>query len=145
MTAIVYDHKKKQVAVDSRCCSGGDIMSDEYDKVIIKDREVWIYSGYTCDSEEFSNLKHGDKTEIKEKINAFIIKDGFCFYAGIYDGYMHIDKRTSNDHLGSGGYFAYCALDFDNTAEEAVKYAIKKDCYSGGKVRVFNLDGEEVK
>lgn len=33
----------------------------------------------------------------------------------------------------------------NKTVKEAVEYAITKDCYSGGKVRVFNLDGEEVK
>lgn len=144
MTIILYDHKNKQIAVDSRSQASGDIMSDEFDKTIIKDGEVWIYTGSVCDAEEFSKLKHREKTEITSKMGAYIIKGGCCFYAGIYDGCMYIEKRIDNDHLGSGGCFAYCALDFGKTAKQAVEYAITKDCYSGGKVRVFNMNGEEV-
>lgn len=144
MTTIVYDHEKELVAVDSRCTSSGLIMDDEYDKIIFKNGEVWIYSGTAGEAEEFSNLKHREKTEITESIHAFVIKEGSCFYAGLYDGCMHIEKRTNNDYLGSGGVFARCALDFGKSAREAVEYAKTKDCYTGGKVRVFNLDGEEV-
>ena len=144
MTTIVYDHLNKQIALDSRTCAVGDIINDKSNKFLKKDGDLWVYTGLACEIDRLTKLKHGDKFEGKLDLSAFVVKDGRVYYAGVHDGQMCFDERDFNDHLGSGGYFAYCALDFGKTAKEAVKYAITKDCYSGGKVWVFNLDGKEV-
>jgi len=39
------------------------------------------------------------------------------------------------DGEGSGGAWAQAALDFGKTPEEAIKYAMTKDIYTGGKVK----------
>lgn len=145
MTAIVYCHKTKQVAFDSRGTSGnGIILTEKANKAFIKDGEVWIYSGKGYEIGLFSKFKHKDEVEGNFNIMALVIKKGKCFLAVIDDGYMCIDEIEFNECLGSGGRFAYCALDFEATVKEAVEYAITRDSHSGGKVRVFNIDGKEV-
>ena len=57
---------------------------------------------------------------------------------------LSICELKFNDYVGSGGYDALRALDFGKSAKEAIEYAATKDCNTGGKVRVFNLDQEEV-
>ena len=68
-----------------------------------------------------------------------LVRDEVWFISGFW---FEADIITWG--VGSGGTFAYCALDFGKTAKEAVEYAATKDTNTGGKVRVFNLDGEEV-
>jgi len=145
MTTIVYCHKTKQVAVDSRSTNGsGEILNDSSDKVLLVRDEVWFISGFWFEADSISKLKHNDKVDESYRTTAIVIKDGIAFFVGVFDGHMCFDKCDYNVGVGSGGTFAYCALDFGKTAKEAVEYAATKDCYTGGKVRVFNLDGEEV-
>lgn len=145
MTTIVYDHKNKQVAVDSRCTNGhGEIISDSYSKVFKNDEGLWIFSGDIGEIEIFSKLNHGDEIESKFHISAFLIKDESCYMAAKSGRYMSIAKMLHNDALGSGCQFAIGALDHGKSAKQAVEYAITKDCHSGGKVNVYNLSGEQI-
>lgn len=147
MTTILYNHDKKQIAVDSRrTMSNGVIHDDNADKSIKINNELWFVSGISSESVNFVKLKHGDKIVSPFECYALIIKEGLAYIAcSSSDGYMSIDELSCNFAIGSGDEFALAALDFKATTKEAVEYAITKDCYSGGAVRVFNLDGEEVK
>ena len=139
MTTIIYDYKNKQVAVDSRCTNGsGEIISDSYNKTFKNDKGLWFFSGYAGEIEIFSKLNHGDEIDSKFHITAFLIKDESCYMATKDGRYMSITKMIHNDAIGSGCQFSIGALDHGKSAKEAVEYAITKDCYSGGKVWVYN-------
>lgn len=145
MTTIIYDHKRKQIAVDSRCTGGGNIFSDSFDKVVInKEGHLCFMSGQGSERENYANLKHGDKVNVSFYCCSLTIKDGSVYYCVESDGVLSSSKLQYSLAIGSGSEFATGALDHGKSAREAVEYAITKDCYSGGKVRVFNLDGKEI-
>ena len=146
MTTIVYCHKTKLIAVDSRVTeSGGFISSDKKDKTTKNDLGLWFTSGKVSDHVDLVKLKHNQSVDIVPSCGAFLIKDKSIFLVEVSSsGMCTYEKLTCNDGMGTGGKLALAALDFGKTAKEAVEYAATKDCYTGGKVRVFNLDGEEV-
>lgn len=145
MTTIVYCHKTKQIAVDSRVTAGMLIKSDSAAKFIKNKRgEIWFISGQRSEGENYSKLKHGDVVNDDFNIDAIVIKDGEVYSAIESNGVLSFCKVEWNEATGSGNEFALAALDFGKTAKEAVEYAATKDCYTGGKVHVFNLDGGEV-
>ena len=146
MTAIVYCHKTKQIAVDSRVTSGGAIKTDSFDKTIRKeDGSLWFMSGDVSEYENYSNLKYGDKVNNYFECYSLVIKKGKAYSAiSNSKNVLSLCEVKYNDYVGSGGYDALIALDFGKTAKEAIEYAATKDCHTGGKIRVFNLDGEEV-
>lgn len=145
MTTIVYDHKARQVAVDSRATSGGIIVDDESQKWrLTESGELWLTCGAICDEELLIEcFKEGDKklnVAVVPDASAFTVRDGCVLMRGVTsDGEAWTQKLTSNRCLGSGSSFALAALDFGKTAAEAVEYAITRDCYSGGKVHVYDI------
>lgn len=146
MTTIVYDHKRKQIAIDSRATSSGIIVDDESQKwTITESGEMWFTCGAICDEELLIEcFKDGDRLLDVKAIpdaNAFVIRDGQVLMRGVTsEGEAWTQKLTSSRCLGSGSNFALAALDFGNTAEQSVKYAITRDCYSGGKVHVYDIE-----
>lgn len=145
MTTIVYDHKRKQIAIDSRATSSGLIVDDESKKwTITESGEIWFTCGAICDEELLMEcFKDGDRALDLQAIpdaNAFVIRDGKVLMRGVTsEGEAWTQKLTSSRCLGSGSSFALAALDFGNTAEQSVKYAITRDCHSGGKVHVYDI------
>ncbi len=55
------------------------------------------------------------------------------------DSVMIRSECNYNESAGSGGDYAITAMDLGLSAKDAVKMAIKRDVYSGGRVRVFKL------
>ena len=140
MTTIAYHHKDKQVAVDSRIAGGGIIGSDSFDKTIKNELGLWIYCGAASDAKDLCCLKHNDKVDPIPDCSAFLITDGKCYYVGVNnDRYCEYFELPFNEGKGSGGEFALAAMDFGKNAKEAVEYAITRDIYSGGEVRVFDV------
>lgn len=145
MTTMVYDHKKKQVAIDSRTTADSVILSDNSDKTINNDNGLYLLCGSPGDYTLFVTLSHDDEVKVIPDVSAILIKDGKAYQVMMSDKFCIHTELKYNCAQGSGYKFALAALDFGKTAKEAVEYAITKDCYTGGKVRVFNLDGKEVK
>jgi 20S proteasome alpha/beta subunit len=149
MTTIVYDHKNKQIAVDSRATASGLITSDDEQKWHVDaDGAVWFLSGCISDYDLlFDCFKNGDRAydlpEIPDAI-AFVVRDGCVSIRGVTDkGEAWTQKLTGNRCLGSGSTLALAALDFGCKAVDAVKYAATRDCYSGGAVHCFDVDKME--
>ena len=139
MTTIIYDHKNKQVAIDSRVTGKGLILSDKEIKYKENDKGLWFFSGAVADNSQLMELVHNDKPDIEPGCQAFLVKDGACHLVLFNGDYCAISKNNYNHSLGSGGDFALAALDFGKNAKEAVKYAMTKDCYSGGKINVYDI------
>jgi len=146
MTTIVYDHKNKQIACDSRSTISGTIIDDESIKYRQVGDKLWFISGRVGDADTF--IKHYKPlTSANENMDVsciFVITEGDCV-GGVYMAIKDSDNTYAEcitDHnyaQGSGDSWALAALDFGCTAKEAVEYAITKDCYSGGKVHVYDI------
>lgn len=62
-------------------------------------------------------------------------------YNIIFDGKRLKELAVEFDIAwGSGEEFALAAMDFGNSAEEAVKYAMTRDTCTGGKVHVYDIE-----
>lgn len=147
MTTIIFDKKRNQIAVDSRMTNPqGVIFTDNSDKTIKNDIGVWFCAGVVSNHVDIVKLSHNEECKIVPESIALLIKDGCVYQVAVSDsGICAYEKQTTNDGIGSGYKFALSALDFGKSAKEAVEYAATKDCFTGGKVRVFcTKTGEEI-
>ena len=150
MTTIVYDHKNKQIACDSRSTIGGTIIDSEAIKYKLVGDKLWFMSGRQGDADTF--IQHYNPlqsaNENMDVSGIFVILEGDCaggVYMAIKDEY-NIYAECIVDHnyaQGSGDQWALAALDFGDSAREAVEYAMTKDVYSGGKVHVYDIEKAE--
>ena len=138
MTTIAYDHKNKQIAYDGRCTGGDMIKCDNEDKVDTKGDLIFILAG-AIDEKEHLISRYPDKLERPVSVSGFLIKDKIVY--GICGDDLDIAewKMNYSDAHGSGAKFAIAAMDHGKSAKEAVKYAITRDIYSGGRVREFKV------
>ena len=140
MTTLVYDHARKQIAIDSRISSNGTIRTDSYNKIIKNDIGTWFFTGKCCDNELLSTLRHDDKVDIAPDATALLIHDKKVYLVLVNDeGYCEWFKTEHDCAYGSGQDFALAALDFGTTAKEAVEYAMTRDIYTGGRVQVVDV------
>lgn len=141
MTTIAYHHNDKQVAVDSRIVGGGIINSDSFDKTIKNELGLWFFCGSASDIVDLQVLKHNDEINPIPDCTAFLITSGKCYLVGVNShGFCQYLELTYNDTNGSGADLALASMDHGKSAKEAVEYAITRDIYSGGKVRVFDVE-----
>lgn len=147
MTTIVYDHKKKQIACDSRMSKNSGAYNDSYIKMKEVNGILFVLTGSTCDTDYFMEnyVKYG-KVELKDveiDCSGIIVRDGAAYNVFIHDGVFNEDNMFCNEFAGSGGQYAISALDHGATVKEAVEYAMTKDCFSGGKVHVYDIEKGE--
>lgn len=146
MTTIVYDHKARQIAIDSRATSNGLICDDNCEKwQITESGEVWFTCGAVCDEDLLIEcFKEGDRAfdlKVIPDANGFVVRGDKVLMRGVTnDGEAWTQVLTSNRCLGSGSSFGLAALDFGKTAKEAVEYAATRDCYTGGKIHVYDIE-----
>lgn len=143
MTTHVY--KDYQVVSDSQVTSGMcRIDDDEYDKVF-KYNNLTIF---IC----------GDPNGVEGIIKAFMsegpIESPFDVGAFVWDSrtqtlwQVGVDEGKSSKYMldnnkhytiGSGSPYALGALDAGATSKEAMKIAMKRDIFTGGRMRVTKL------
>jgi hypothetical protein len=142
MTTIAYSHKDKQIAFDSRKTLRG-VCCDKTNKVHKANSSVFVYCGNISDigyfADNFAENKEVGLGEVQLEISAIMIEKGEAFYVYVHEGVFNKEPISSDFTLDSGGEFALAALDFGKTAREAVKYAMTRDIYTGGKVKVISL------
>ena len=147
MTTIVYDHKNKQIACDSRMSKSSGVYSDCYIKMVESKGVMFVLTGSTCDMDYFieNYVKYGkvDLKDIDLDCRGIIIRNGLAYTVFIHDDVFNEDPIFCNEFEGSGGMFAISALDHGKTIKESVEYAITKDCFSGGKVHVYDIEKGE--
>ena len=147
MTTIVYDHKNKQIACDSRMSKSSGAYNDCYTKMVCHKNILFVLTGSTCDMqyfrENYEKYKKVDLEGINLDCSGMIIRDGAIYDVFIHDGIFNEDLCFCDESAGSGGKYAISALDHGKTAKEAVDYAISKDCFSGGKIHVYDIEKGE--
>lgn len=141
MTTIAYNHKDREIAVDSRCCAGTKIVSDSAEKSITINDVIYFYTAAGDDGIELAKLVDTGKSK-HDELNATVmfIKDGEVFMGTYSKGLLETWAISYSDAMGSGCDFALAAMDFGRSAKEAVEYAMTRDNATGGEVRVFKLD-----
>lgn len=142
MTTIAYQHSTKTIAYDSRRCAGNYIDSDNSNKKTVINDRVFLLSGTVHEIplfvESFSPGEEGDLGII-----GLMVENGIVFEVGTDNGKFYKEELDVDSCYGSGCSFAQAALDFGKTPEQAVKYAMKRDSWTGGKVHVFKLSDNE--
>lgn len=138
MTTIAYNHKDKEIAVDSRMTRGDTIISNDVNKVIRSDDGIFILSGYTADCDLFVKCFPNDLPRAVECFG-FVVSDSKVYSISFIDEKTVLTECKYNEACGSGQDHALTAMDLGLPAKDAVKMAIKRDVNTGGKVRVIKV------
>lgn len=141
MTTISYNHKDKEIAVDSRLTCGGTITSDKQNKTQIENGVLFIFCGKCCDQDLLVDYYFDrNKSNLLPEASAFVVDRGIAYALTVSDdGVVNKYKMQHNDARGSGEQFALAAMDFGCSAKDAVKYTMTRDIYTGGKIRVIKV------
>lgn len=152
MTTIAYNHIENKIACDGRVTCGGVIKMDTLKKYVVRDGFILFYTGATSDVPRMvdivSNHDGGDTVDLESEIEieVLFIKDKCVYVASVTaDNEYFIDSVECNYAIGSGSSFALAAMDFGRTAKDAVKYAMTRDVYSGGKISVCDVKTGKIK
>lgn len=138
MTTIVYDHKNKLIACDSRVTGDSIIKSDEEIKYRYCGAAIFFLAGAISDHQLLIDAYNGASVE-KCESNAVFVVDGVVRFCGVDDGKFWSEELNFNNAIGSGFKFALAALDFGMDVKGAVEYAARRDFYTGGKVHVYDI------
>lgn len=141
MTTVAY--RDGILAADGRVTTKDFIESDNDRKIFrLTDGSLFGTSGdYAGGLQMYrllfasSKLKKPNLPSISAKIRALLINNDIWYYEG------GVWEKRKDDYLaiGTGGKFALAAMDAGATAKEAVRVGIKRDIYSGGKLRWLEL------
>ncbi|WP_347784083.1 proteasome subunit beta [Pseudomonas kurunegalensis] len=143
MTTIAY--KDGVIAYDSRQTRNGSIVSDDVVKCQVVDGVSFFLSGAVCDEKALIAAYFGTPSQVPVECSGYAVDGGRLQMVGHDDktGVWRQDLDPANpDAIGSGSAYALAAMDMGASAEEAVRAAMKRDIYTGGKVRVIRISGE---
>lgn len=140
MTTIAY--KDGVIAYDSRQTRSGSIVSDDCQKLTVVDDVSFFLSGAVCDEKALIAAYFGTPSPVPVECSGYVVDGGRLQMVGHDDktGVWRQDLDPTNpDAIGSGSAYAMAAMDMGASAEEAVRAAMKRDIYTGGKVRTVRI------
>lgn len=141
MTTIAY--KDGVIAYDSRQTRGGAIVSDDAPKCQVVDGVSFFLAGAVCDEKALIAAYFGTPSAAPVECSGYAVDSGKLLMVG-YDDKTGIWKQeldpANPDAIGSGSAYALAAMDMGASAEDAVRAAMKRDIYTGGKIRMVALD-----
>ncbi|MCV4343308.1 Ntn hydrolase family protein [Pseudomonas capsici] len=143
MTTIAY--KDGVIAYDTRQTRNGTIVSDNCSKCQVADGVSFFLSGAVCDEKALIAAYFGTTSPVPVECSGYAVDGGKLMLVGHCDktGIWKLELDPTNpDAIGSGSAYAMAAMDMGASAEGAVRAAMKRDIYTGGKVKVFVI-GEE--
>ena len=144
MTTIIYDHKNKQIACDSRATAGSTIVSDSVIKFHERAGYIWFMCGCSGSVETFITKFEALKDCAPNiDTSGLFVFGKLAYSATIDDDIFREDLLEYSFSVGSGSEYALAALDHGKTAKEAVEYAMTRDIYTGGKVNVYDIEKGE--
>ena len=135
MTTIAIDHNS--ISADGRSTDqDGYIARDNHPKLRKENGVICAYAGFVSDCEELLNLViYGDQpSRPNVNGNLLTIDKEIITMHSLVDGSLNSWEITPPYSMGSGSHFALSALDFNMNSREAVKYAMKRDSSTGGKI-----------
>ena len=133
MTTIAWDGES--LAADKNIYSDNSLCGKE--KKIFKSGKDWITgTGNVEDIQAFMEwYKHGEKKpKITDDFQGVVLReDGRIFE---YEGGLYAVEIKTPTAWGSGWEFALASMDHGCNAKEAIKYATKRNVFTGGGVQV---------
>jgi ATP-dependent protease HslVU (ClpYQ) peptidase subunit len=140
MTTVAY--KDGVIAYDGRQTRNNRIVSDASQKCKIVDGVSFFLSGAVCDEQALIAAYFGTPSLVPVECSGYVVDSGKLMMVGHDDdtGIWKQDLDPSNpDAIGSGAPYALAAMDMGASAAEAVRAAMKRDIYSGGKVTTITI------
>lgn len=148
MTTVVYHKESNTLAVDSRATVNDMIVDDECNKAYVHEGILFVVAGSVADIPAFIDAYLRGTPGLFECV-ALAMMDGQCFLLSSTSPDKPIGACPLDHNLaiGSGDAFAMTAMDCGKTAVEAVEFAKKRDCFSGGEVHSWTFvdNGDLVK
>ena len=141
MTTIAY--KDGVIAYDGRQTRNDRIVSDSAPKCQVVDGVSFFLSGAVCDEKALIAAYFGTSSPAPVECSGFVVDGGKLMMVGHDDktGIWKQELELSNpEAIGSGAAYALAAMDMGASAEEAVRAAMKRDIYTGGKVCAVIID-----
>lgn len=143
MTTIAY--KDGVIAFDSRVTNSGIIINDDAEKFHIKGGKRFFYSGAESDIDRLIDGYLGGLIKLEHGVdgNAIVAEDvSGLYFVGVTEDFEL--WRCGIDHgivyaIGSGRDFALAFMDAGMSAVDAVKMTCKRDVYTGGTIRSYDL------
>ena len=139
MTTIAYHHKSKTIAYNSQSSAGGIIANSNANKMHERNGVLFFVAGVTAGVDDLIKSYFGESLLGDPECDAFVVAGGVVYYCYVDNLELKWIELNSDAVIGTGQPFALAAMDFGKSAKEAVKYAITRDIYSGGRVREFKL------
>ena len=141
MTTIAYH--EKIIAYDSLQATDDMIIDDNIDKKIVRNGVVFFMCGSSKDIDSFIEYYLTGSGEKKDYgSHGIVVDNGELFHAYIYekDGLCKFKINPDKPYaIGSGEEYALSVMDLGFTAVQAVRSAIKRDVYSGGRIRKYKV------
>lgn len=139
MTTIAY--LDGVFAYDSRITSGGDIITDKYQKKQIRGGVTFLLAGCVPDFEPFMQAYLAGCKVSGLNVRAFVVKTSGITQASACDDEMWESPVHKGEPMaiGSGAAHAVTAMDCGLSPVEAVRMAMKRDSCTGGTIRTFKV------
>lgn len=144
MTTFVYNKKENKIALNGRESSGALISSEKAEKWTVTDTgNTYFTIGGVSDCKMLIEAVERGDASLGDHVvcNGTLIKPGnpVVMY-GYYEEAIFTEVLDNEfSAYGSGRDFAYAAFDHGKSAKDCVKYAMTRDCYTGGKITVFDV------
>ena len=137
MTTIANDGTT--ISADGRITSGDQIRTDKNEKIFKIGKVVVACAGTIIDSDALIDIAFNgaDIPERSLEANIMTIEDGVTFIHSCVNGQYTCWETETPVSMGSGEMYALSAMDLGKTSKEAVKYAMTRDIYSGGKIKTI--------
>lgn len=148
MTTIAY--KDGIVATDSYMTQGGQVYDNECVKRHIVDN-CWFFFAGTITNKDLVIESYFNEFCLPEDVDACNSLDCLVWdrrpevntvreFGFNPDGKIWLFETDGRPMaIGSGNQFAIGAMDMGASAKQAVKIAIERDCFSGGKIRTYKV------
>lgn len=140
MTTIAY--KDGVIAYDSRQTRSGTIVADNAIKRQVVEGVSFFLSGAVCDAPALIAAYFGTPSPVPVECSGFAVDGGKLLMVGCDDktGIWRQELDPANpDAIGSGSAYALAAMDMGASAVEAVRAAMKRDIYTGGRIRTYRI------
>lgn len=142
MTTIAY--KDGVIAYDGRQIRNDRIVSDSAPKCQVVGGVSFLLAGAVCDEKALIAAYFGTPSLVPVECSGYVVDGGKLLLIGHDDktGIWKQELDLSNpDAIGSGSAYAIAAMDMGASAEDAVRAAMRRDIYTGGKVSVLRVTG----
>lgn len=136
MTTIAY--KDGVIAYDSRLNCDERIISDSFSKMVERNGVRFFCCGSQDHMERLADAYFGEDTGELEA-TALVVEGGKVYRVGRCEKRLYRSLMVEHGAIGSGTDHALTAMDMGATAAQAVKMAMKRDPFTGGRIRIFRV------